>query len=251
MRCVVLGVDIGGSHIKAAPVDTTDGELVTPRERVPTPRPGTPDQVIAAIGELSDRFSWSGSSGVTFPGVVEHGVVRTAAHLDQSWIGVDLAHLVAHAFGQPTTAINDADAAGLAEMTFGAGFGHDGVVVTITLGTGVGTGVFVDGILVPNTELGHLTVHGRDMETRVAARARTDDRESWKKWGHDVNAYLQVLEGLLWPSLFVIGGGVSADFSQFAKYLHTRTPVLAARTGNDAGIIGAALTQARVARTAA
>lgn len=147
--------------------------------------------------------------------------------------------------GEPATAINDADAAGLAETTFGAGVGHDGVVVVVTLGAGVGTGVDLDGVLVPNTELGHLSVHDRDMEQRVAARTRTDASESWKHWGHDVSAYLEILENLLWPQLIVIGGGVSKDFDRFEKYLHTRTPVVPATTGNDAGIIGAALAHAR------
>ena len=156
---------------------------------------------------------------------------------------------VSSEIGEPTTVVNDADAAGLAEMAFGAGYGHDGVVVVITLGTGVGTGVFVDGVLVPNTELGHLSVHGRDMEQRVAARVRTDTSESWKHWGHDVGSYLEILESLLWPKLFVIGGGVSKDFERYERYLHTRTPVVAAVTGNDAGIIGAALAHVRRAHS--
>jgi polyphosphate glucokinase len=249
MKNVILGVDIGGSHIKAAPVDTSDGELVVQRERVTTPVPGTPEQVVEVIGTLADRFAWGGSIGVTFPGVVDRGVICTAAHLDPSWVGVDLAHLVSTRFGEPTTAINDADAAGLAEVAFGAAFGHDGVVVVVTLGTGVGTGVFIDGVLVPNTELGHLSVHGRDMEERVAARTRTDSAESWKRWGHDVCSYLEILENLLWPRLFVIGGGVSTEFGRFERYLHTRTPVVAAKTGNDAGLIGAALAHARRANS--
>jgi polyphosphate glucokinase len=241
MNQMVLGIDIGGSHTKAAPVDTDDGELVTGRSSLITPSPGTPDQVLRTIGELADRFAWCGPVGVTFPGVVEHGVIRTAAHLDQSWVGVDLSTLVTTEYGVPCTALNDADAAGLAEVRFGSGFGHPGVVVVVTLGTGVGTGVFVDGVLVPNTELGHLELNGQDMEELAASRTRTDSAESWKRWGSDVGAYLRQLENLLWPSLIVIGGGVSTEFDRFDGYLDTRTPVVAAKTGNDAGIIGAAL----------
>lgn len=241
MNTTVLGIDIGGTHLKAAPVDTSDGQLVTERSSIATPTPGTPDQLLHTVGELADSFAWSGAMGVTFPGVVERGIIRTAAHLDQSWIGVDLPALVTAEYGVPCTAINDADAAGLAEVKFGAAFGHAGVVVVVTLGTGVGTGVFVDGVLVPNTELGHLELNGHDMEQVAAARTRTDTSESWKHWGHDVDRYLRQLENLLWPSLFVIGGGVSSDLDQFERYLHTRTPVVAAKAGNDAGIIGAAL----------
>lgn len=243
MNDTVLGIDIGGSHIKAAPVDTFDGQLVTEGTNVDTPSPGTPDQVLTTIGELADGFAWCGAIGVAFPGVVEHGIIRTAAHLDQSWLGVDLDTLVTEEYGAPCTAINDADAAGLAEVKFGSAFGHPGVVVVVTLGTGVGTGLFVDGVLVPNTELGHLNLHGHDMEKLVAARTRVDRSESWKHWAHDVDSYLQQLENLLWPSLIVIGGAVSTEFNRFERFLHTRTPVVAARAGNDAGVIGAALAQ--------
>ena len=241
MNDTVLGIDIGGSHIKAAPVDTSDGQLVTDRSRIETPSPGTPDQVLATIGELADRFEWSAAIGVTFPGVVELGVIRTAAHLDQSWVGIDMQALVADEYGVPCTAINDADAAGLAEVKFGSALGQAGVVVVVTLGTGVGTGVFNDGVLVPNTELGHLRLHGHDMEKLAASCTRTDESESWKRWGHDVDTYLRELENLLWPSLIVIGGGISAHFEHFERFLHTRTPIVAAKDGNDAGIVGAAL----------
>jgi polyphosphate glucokinase len=242
VNTIVLGVDIGGSHIACAPVDIVDGELVSHHEQIRTPTPGTPDQLVDAIGQLADRFCWTGPIGVTFPGVVEHGIVRTAAHLDASWVGVDLDAAVRVHLGQPVTAINDADAAGLAEIRFGAAYGHPGVVVVVTLGTGVGTGVFVDGTLVPNTELGHLPFRdGREADVVVAARARPDDDESWESWGTDVGTYLQALEQLLWPSLIVIGGGVSERFDDFAGFLGTRTPVVAARHTNEAGIIGAAL----------
>ena len=158
--------------------------------------------------------------------------------------------LITKEFGEPTFAINDADAAGLAEMTFGAGYGHDGVVIVITFGTRVGTGVFVDGVLVPNTELGHVSVRGRDMEQRVMARRPgSGGSESWERWGHDVSSYLEIVEGLLWPTLFVIGGAVSRDFDRFERYLHTRTPVVTAKTGVAAGMIGAALAQFRQAHS--
>jgi polyphosphate glucokinase len=241
MSSAVLGVDIGGSHVKAAPVDTFDGELIEPRERVVTPSPGTPEQLVGSIGELVDRFRWSGPMGVAFPGVVEHGVVRTTAHLDPSWVGVDLPAMLDAEFGGPVTALNDADAAGLAEVRFGAAFGHLGVVVVVTLGTGVGTGLFNDGTLVANAELGHIPLHGDDMDDIVSARARAADDESWDEWGRDLDRYLGLLERLLWPSLFVIGGGVSKKFDRFEHLLRTRTGVVPARLANEAGIVGSAL----------
>lgn len=241
MSAMVLGVDVGGSHISAAPVDTVDGELVETPLRLPAPSPPTPGAVVGTIADLADHFQWAGPIGVGFPGVVDRGVVRTAAHLDPSWVGVDLPAAVSHRLGGLVSAVNDADAAGLAEVRFGAAFGHPGVVVVVTLGTGVGTGVFHDGALVPNTELGHLPVHGHDMEELVAARARTEGHESWERWARDLSGYLGLLERLLWPSLIVIGGGVSADFDRFAPYLRTRTTVVPAMMANDAGIVGAAL----------
>lgn len=245
MSTVVFGVDVGGSHVKAAPVDVSDGELVDDRERVATPSPGTPDQVMAALDELAGRCCWSGPVGVAFPGVIDHGVVRTAAHLDPSWLGVDLPHLLRCSFGDSVSVINDADAAGLAEVRFGAGFGHRGVVVMVTLGTGIGTGVFSDGHLVPNTELGHLPLHGDEAERLVSARAKDDADESWADWAVDLDHYLRLLERVLWPSLIIIGGGISKKFDHFGHRLTTRTPVVAARHGNDAGIIGAALAVVR------
>lgn len=238
---VVLGIDIGGTHLKAAPVDVHDGELVEPPEWIETPRPATPAALLAVISEFADNFSWSGPIGIGFPGVVDANVVRTAAHLDRSCIGVDLSQLVSDELGLAVTAINDADAAALAEVHFGAGRGHPGVVLTITLGTGVGSGMTIDGILVPNTELGHLQQGGSDMEARVAARAHREGDSEWESWGREVDAYLHSLENLLWPALFIIGGGISADFEKFERYLRLRTPIAAATKGNDAGIIGAAL----------
>lgn len=245
MTTVVLGVEVGVAEIGAAPVDTLDGELVTDCETIETVHPGTPEQVIETIGALADRFAWCGSIGVAFPGVVEEGIVRTAPHLDPSWSGVDLARLVSDEIGEPTTAINDADAAGIAEMAFGAGFGHRGVVIVVTLGAAVGTSVFVDGLLLPNTELGHVLVRGQEMERRVAARAELDTA-SGQRWGREIGSYLETLEDLFWPKLFVLGGAASRNFAEVERYLHTRTPVVPARNGDTAGIIGAAVAHSRL-----
>lgn len=243
---VAVGIDIGGTGIKAAVVDLARGVLTQPRHRTHTPDHPTPDHVVDDVARLlaqvSDLPADTGTPvGVGFPGVVKQGVVLTAAHLDDAWIGTDAAAGFTATLGRTTRLVNDADAAGLAEVRYGAGAGVPGVVVMVTLGTGIGTGLFTDGILVPNTELGHLTVKGRDAETRASALVRETKDESWKEWGHDVDDYLAELERLLWPDLIIIGGGVSTDFDKFREHLKRRTRVVAATLGNDAGIIGAAL----------
>lgn len=243
---LAVGVDIGGTGIKAAVVDLDRGTLTMPRQRTHTPDHPTPEHVADDISRLLAEVADMPADpavlvGVGFPGVVKKGVVHTAAHLDESWVGTDAAALLTAKLGHPTYLVNDADAAGLAEVRFGAGAGVEGVVIIVTLGTGIGVGVFVDGILVPNTELGHLVIDGKDAEARASALVREVKDESWKKWGNDVDDYLAELERLMWPDLIIIGGGVSADFDKFSDRLERRAQVVPARMGNDAGIIGAAL----------
>lgn len=241
MTTTRLGIDIGGTGIKAAPVDVQTGELVADRHRVLTPHPATPDAVAGVVGELVEHFGWSGSIGCTFPAVVKQGVVLTASNVDSSWIGVDAADLFASATGRPVTVINDAGAAGIAEMTFGAGRGRRGVVVVVTLGTGIGTALFVDGTLVPNTELGHLEIRGKDAEKRAADSVREREGLSWKQYAKRLDEYLDALEQLLWPDLVIIGGGASKKADKYLPLLSSSVEVVPAKLLNEAGIIGAAL----------
>lgn len=232
----VLGIDIGGSGIKGAPVDTQAGRLVEERLRIPTPEPSGPAQVAEAVTAILKHFDWTGPVGVTFPGVVVDGVVRSAANVDHSWIGVDAAAL----FGGASV-LNDADAAGAAEMTFGCGRGQRGTVLVLTFGTGIGSALFAEGTLVPNTELGHLQLHGKDAEHRASARVREEHDLSWETWAERVQEYLAHVEMLFSPSLIVIGGGVSKKAAKFLPYITLGTPVVPAALQNEAGIIGAAL----------
>jgi polyphosphate glucokinase len=236
-----LGIDIGGSGVKGAPVDTTTGELVAERFRLDTPQPATPKAVAATVNEIVAHFDWKGSVGATVPGVIKKGVVFTAANIDKSWIGTDAAALFQKETGDPFTVLNDADAAGIAEMRFGAGKGREGVVVMITLGTGIGCAVFNDGVLVPNTELGHLEMNGHDAEHQASARVREEGDISWKKWAEKVDQYLDKLDALLWPDLIIIGGGVSKKPEKFFPYLNTRAELVPAALQNEAGIVGAAI----------
>ena len=237
----VLGIDIGGSGIKGATVDTATGEMTAPRHRIPTPIPATPEDVAEVVGQVAQHFDWRGPIGCTFPAVVQHGVVYTAANVDDSWIGVNAVALFEKSTGCPVRVLNDADAAGLAEMTLGAGKNREGVVIMLTFGTGIGSAIFVDGHLLPNTELGHLPVRGKDAEHRAAARIRNEEELSWKQWGKRVNEYLQYLEFFFSPDLFIIGGGVSKRQEKFFPYLDTRAEIVAAQLRNEAGIIGAAM----------
>ena len=238
----VFGIDIGGSGIKGAPVDLETGRLALARLKIATPQPATPQAVAVVVAELVEHFEWEGPIGCTLPTVVRKGIVHSAANIDKSWIGVDGEQLLGEATGQPVTLLNDADAAGIAEMRFGAGRDRGGVVVTLTFGTGIGSGVFVDGHLHPNTELGHLEFKGMDAERYAAARVRTAEKLTYKKWGTRVNEFLQHLERIFSPDLFIIGGGVSRRMDKFEEYLVVETEVVPARLRNDAGIIGAALT---------
>lgn len=237
----ILGVDIGGSGIKGAPVDTRRGRLLAERRRVPTPQPATPGAVARAVRELVRGFEWDGPVGCALPAVVQRGYVRTAANISESWLGIHAPRLFRKAIGRAVTVVNDADAAGYAEMHFGAGRRREGLVIIVTLGTGIGTALFINGHLVPNTELGHIELHGRDAEKWAAASVRDARNLSWKKWSRRVDAYLRHMHRYFWPDLFIVGGGVSRKHEKFLPRLTVPVPVVPAALGNDAGIIGAAL----------
>jgi polyphosphate glucokinase len=236
-----FGIDIGGSGMKAAVIDLDAGELASDRIRIPTPRPATPEAMAEVAAELVRRHGWSGSIGVGFPGIVRHGVVHSAANLDASWLGVDADRVFTDACGVDVAMVNDADAAGLAEVRWGAAQGVDGVVLVLTFGTGIGSGLFIDGTLVPNTELGHLELDGRDAETHAAASVREREGIGWKQWAPRVERYLGHLEMLFSPDLFVIGGGASKAAAEWFPMISIDTPMVAAAMANNAGIVGAAL----------
>jgi polyphosphate glucokinase len=237
-----LGIDIGGTGIKAAPVDLETGKFLADRVKIATPHPALPDAVAEVVQKLVTGFSWSGPIGCTFPGVVANGVTRTAANLDKAWIGVDAQALLAKAAGQDIRLINDADAAGVAEMTFGAGKGEPGTVFMVTFGTGIGSALFVDGILVPNTEFGHLEIRGKDSEDRASERAKTTGDMSWKHWAKNVNEYLEHVEALVSPALIIVGGGISKQSEKFLPLMTgLQAKVVPAAMFNDAGITGAAM----------
>jgi polyphosphate glucokinase len=247
----LLGIDVGGTGIKGAPVDTTSGELIAPRFRILTPQPATPDAVAGVVAEIATHFDWTGAVGATFPAVVARGKVQTAANVDKSWIGTDAAALFAAKTGAPVTVINDADAAGIAEMELGAGKGKRGTVIVVTLGTGIGSALFVDGALVPNTELGHIEVRGKDAEQRAAESVRERKNLSWKQWAKRLNEYFEELESLFWPELLIIGGGISKKHDKFFPLLETRAELVAATLLNEAGIVGAAIAASRSGTAAA
>jgi polyphosphate glucokinase len=236
-----FGVDIGGSGIKGCLVDLDKGQLVGERLRIETPQPSLPGPVYDAVAQIVNQFGWAGRVGVTFPGVMKHGVAFTAANVDKSWIGTDVdAGLDALIPGTVET-LNDADAAGIAEMRYGAGRDRDGVVLMLTFGTGIGSALFTDGVLVPNTEFGHIQVDGKDGEKGASAAAREREDLSYPEWAKRVDRYLDVLEAGLWPDLIIVGGGVSKKAHKWVPLLSTRTPVVPAQLQNDAGIVGAAL----------
>ncbi|MER5770704.1 polyphosphate--glucose phosphotransferase [Streptomyces sp. NPDC001985] len=242
----VFGVDIGGSGIKGAPVDLDRGDLAQERHKVLTPHPATPDAVADGVAEVVRNFGWSGPVGITFPGVVTGGVTRSAANVDKGWIDLDAAKLLSERLdGAEVTLLNDADAAGVAEMTFGAGRGRGGTVMLLTLGTGIGSAVFIDGRLVPNTELGHLELHGREAEKHASTRAKEDEDLSWHHWAHRLQKYLAHVEMLFSPELFIIGGGVSRKADKFLPHLEgIRAEIVPAELQNNAGIVGAAMASA-------
>ena len=242
-----LGIDIGGSGIKGAIVDTDTGTLKTERHRIETPQPATPNAMVDVIAQIASHFEWKGKPiGSGFPGVMKDGEVMTAANLDKGWIGHNAETLIRDASGASLVhVINDADAAGLAEVRFGAGKDVKGVVLMVTLGTGIGSGLYIDGILVPNTEFGHIEVHGhKDAETWAADSARERDDLKWGEWAERVDTYLRKLESLIWPDLIIIGGGVSKRSEKFLPALTVRSRIVPAALLNDAGIVGAALAAA-------
>jgi polyphosphate glucokinase len=245
----VLGIDIGGTGIKAAPVDVATGTLVADRKKTDTPRPATPEAVAEVVREMASAFDWTGPIGATFPGVVTSGIVRTAANVDKSWIGTDAAALFSKVLSEPVTVVNDADAAGIAEMTFGAGVGVRGTVLMLTFGTGIGSALFVDGTLVPNTEFGHIEIHGKDAETRASEKARSLHDLSWSKWAGRVEEYMKHMEALLSPGLIVVGGGISKEADKWVPLLTgVQAKIVAAALHNDAGIVGGAMAAVRTGK---
>jgi polyphosphate glucokinase len=237
----ILGVDIGGSGIKGAPVNVESGQLVAERHRIPTPKPSVPDAVGDVVAKVVKHFSWQGPIGCTFPAIIKAGVAYSAANVHRDWIGTNGQKLLAKKTGCPVLLLNDADAAGIAEMTFGAGKGRQGVVIMLTLGTGIGSAIFVDGQLVPNTEFGHMELRGKDAEDLASDRIRKKEDLSWKKWAARLDEFLGRMESLFSPDLFIIGGGVSKKYDKYLHLLHTRAEIIPARMLNQAGIIGAAL----------
>ena len=243
----VLGVDIGGSGIKGAIVDTTKGEFVGDRLRIDTPHPAKPEPVAAVVREIVSHFAWKGPVGCTFPAVVQHGITRTAANVDDEWIGADAQALFRAVTNNPVLVLNDADAAGIAEIQFGAGKDQDDLVVILTLGTGVGSAFFINGVLIPNTEFGHLIIRGKDAEHRTSDRARQDNGYSWRTWGKHLSEHLRYMESLFAPDLFIIGGGISKKYDKFFPHISCATKIVPAQLRNRAGIIGAAVAAGELA----
>jgi polyphosphate glucokinase len=237
----ILGIDIGGTGIKGAVVDTKKGKLLTERKRILTPQPATPEAVLGTVHELVEHFNWKGVIGCGFPAAVQHEIVRTASNIDESWIGMNAAKSIKKITGCPTHVVNDVDAAGMAEMKFGAGKKQKGVTIMLAAGTGIGSAIFIDKKLVPNMELGFIHVKGMPGEYYAANSVRENENLSWEEWGNRFNEYLVRLESLFWPDLFILGGGISKEFDLYSKYFHLKTKLVPAKTKNHAGIIGAAL----------
>lgn len=244
---VAFGIDIGGSGIKGAPVDLLTGEFYAPRHRIPTPQPATPDAVADTVAELVSHFDLDPETpiGLDFPAPIIHGVAPMIANLHKSWKGINVKQLMEERLGRPVTVLNDADAAGYAEVHYGAAEDRAGLVMILTLGTGIGTVMVMDGVLIPNTELGHLELDGHDAETRAAASVYEREGMSIKKWGKRLDRYFSHLEMLLNPDLFVVGGGISKKADKFLPLIHTRAPIVPAELLNTAGIVGSALLAAQ------
>jgi polyphosphate glucokinase len=236
----ILGVDIGGSGVKGAIVNTKKGEMLTERFRIPTPEPANPEAISEVVAEIVKHFQWTGPIGAGFPGVVQKGIIRTAANVDNTWIDTDIEQLLAKVTACPVSVVNDADAAGLAEMKFGAGKGNKGLVLLITVGTGLGTVLFSNGKLVPNLEMGHIILKGDDAERYASDAARQNDHLSWTQWAGRFNEYLKRMEDLIWPDLIIIGGGVSKKKELFEGLITAKAKIVAAELQNNAGIVGAA-----------
>jgi len=237
----VLGIDVGGSGIKGAPVDTEAGTLLAERFRIKTPKSGEPQPMAEVVAEIARHFNWQGSIGIGFPAPIKAGVAMMAANISPKWVGVNADDLFTKVTGCDCTMINDADAAGLAEMKFGAGLGQPGTVIMITLGTGIGTAIFHRGHLLHNTEFGHMEMDGMDAEHQASDAVRQREELSWKKYAKRLNKYLLQMEKLFWPDLFIIGGGISKESEKYVPLLTITTPVVTAQLLNQAGIVGAAL----------
>ncbi len=236
-----LGIDIGGTGVKAAQVDLTNGRFTSQRLRVRTPQPSTPAKVLQVVFQLIGDLGWFGVIGCTFPGVVRAGVTQSAANVHKSWVGFSAQAALEARLEQPVALINDADAAGLAELQYGAARNQHGTVLVLTLGTGLGSALFCDGKLVPNTELGHLTLHGDSAENYMTDRARRRDQLSWVEWAARINEYLAMVDRLFSPDQYILGGGVSRKHEHFLPLLRANAPILPAKLRNRAGIVGAAL----------
>jgi polyphosphate glucokinase len=237
----ILGIDVGGSGIKGAPVDISTGELVAERYRIKTPKGAKPQPVAETVAKIANYFEWNGPIGIGFPAPIKGGVAMMAANISEQWVGVNADELFSKTTDCPCTTMNDADAAGLAEIEFGAGRGQPGTVIVLTLGTGIGTAIFHNGRLLPNTEFGHVEIKCEDAELRASDAARKRENLSWKKYAKRLNRYLTAMEKLFWPNLFIIGGGISKDHEKYLPLLTVDTPVVPAHQFNEAGIIGAAL----------
>jgi polyphosphate glucokinase len=238
----ILGLDIGGSGIKGALVDCETGNMVTERHRIPTPEGAEPEDVAKTVLAIAEFFNYKGVIGCGFPAIIQHGIALSAANVSSSWIGTNINLLLSEWTGNPVYTLNDADAAGIAEMKFGVGKDYqNSVVILLTIGTGIGSAIFTDGVLLPNTEFGHLNVRGKDAEHRASDAVRTEKDLSWKKWAKNFEEYLLIMEGLFSPDLFVIGGGVSKKWEKVSEYLNINTKIIPAQLLNQAGIIGAAL----------
>ena len=241
----LLGIDVGGSSVKAGLVDVEAGRLMGELISAPTPRPSTPAELLPVFTSLAARLpAAQGRIGLAFPSVVQRGIVRTAANIDHGWIGTDGVALIEGQMHRPAVVLNDADAAGLAEVSLGAGRGVSGTIIMLTFGTGIGTALFCDGKLFPNTELGHMEMRGTDVEKWASAHARTAEKLDWPQWIERVNIYLQRMQALFWPDLFILGGAVSERFGEFAPLLRVDAPIRPAQFTGQAGVIGAALAAA-------
>jgi polyphosphate glucokinase len=237
-----FGVDVGGSGVKGGIVDLDTGALIGERFKLPTPQPATPDAVAKTVAAVVREFGWTGRLGVTYPGVVTDGTVRTAANVDKGWIGTNARDVIsAELDGQPVTVLNDADAAGLAEEKFGAGKDNTGVIILLTFGTGIGSALIHNGLLLPNTEFGHLEVGGKEAEHRAASSVKERKNWSYERWTQEVTMVLVAIENAIWPDLFIAGGGISRKADKWVPLLKNRTPVVAAALQNTAGIVGAAM----------
>jgi polyphosphate glucokinase len=238
---ILLGIDVGGSSIKGGLVDVNAGGLVSELCSLPTPQPSTPEAMMKVVAALAQQLPSTGPVGFAFPSVVKQGKARTAAHIDHAWVGVDGGALIQQTLGRSGVFLNDADAAGIAEMSCGAGRGMQGAVIMLTFGTGIGTALFIDGKLLPNTELGHLELHGVGAEEWASARIRTQLNLDFRAWSARVNEYLDVMHRMFWPDVFILGGAVSERFGEFAPLLRSPAEIRPAHFAGQAGVIGAAL----------